>query len=290
MRITSCADRVAGTRPAGRRTARRSRKPSARARERRVLEGGCRRPAAATSSAAPMPSRSLRRRRATRRCVARSSKPQPASSDAANIVEDDQPRVVARVEDRQAADDLEERRDAQHHGEPQEAEQRHRDPLGLGPQDERRRGEHQRQRAHVERALEHEQPDRRLRRPAPPVRQEDARSPPCASSAMSTECPPRSWRSAECSSSSANGTRLTAASAAPPSDGRRRRPATRAAPAAASGVPARRACQSRRTRNAAAAMQRVEARLGVAGQELERHDGGQPGAGQQARAAHERGR
>ena len=140
------------------------------------------------------------------------------------------------------------------------------------PQDQRGRRQHQRQRPDVHGALEQDRPDRRLGRAAPVVGHEDARARPWRGRCTSTDSPARSCESADSQSSSPNGTRLTAASAAPRAS----------APAKASSRPrprgvARRGAPARgaAARNAAA-QQRVEARLRVTGEELERHQRRQP--------------
>ena len=287
MRITSVADRVAGTRPAGRRTARRSRKPSPQRVERRVLEAPRRRPAAGPAAPPRCPAGAAAAGARRAGCAPGRRSPSRPAAPRASIVEDDQPRVVAGVEDRQAADDLQEGRDAEHHGEPEDAEQRDGDPLRpwaaarAPPRPASAAARPRRARARAGTA------GSGSASAGPTSRAGRARSPPRASSAMSTDVPAAVAEVGRVQQQLARtGSRLTAASAAPP------------AMAAAEGE--HRAPQRRRARHALAArlpepqdeegrrrQQRVEARLGMAGQELERHDGGQPGAGEQARPAHE---
>ena len=148
-------------------------KPSARA----PSEGRSRASPTITgsTSSAPATARSSRRRAPRGLPEPRQVVEAPARKERrAEHGEDDQPRVVTRVEDRQAADDLQERGHAQDDGQPQPAEQRDRDPLRPGPEDQGRGHEHQRKRADVKGTLDHEQPDRGLRRASPPVGQEDA--------------------------------------------------------------------------------------------------------------------
>ena len=84
-----------------------------------------------------------------------------------------EPGVVPAREHRQMRDDLEQRRDPEHHQHAGQPGHRRGHALARRPQDQCRGGEHQRQRAAVERPGEQEEVQRRLGRLAPLERDED---------------------------------------------------------------------------------------------------------------------
>ena len=98
---------------------------------------------------------------------------------------------------------------------------------------------------------------------------------------MSIDCPPRSRKSAECHSSSSERDEAD----------RRERGAAghrgREAQASRAATPRRARLPQAQREERGGGQEDVEARLGVPGEELQRHDGGQAEAGQQPRPADE---